>query len=112
MATYSTTANFSSSTKPPVQKPTSTRGFAAMDPEKHKKVSSQGGRASQQQQHSTRQQSQGETADKISTENFSAGQKQESSTESASSDRNVSNQSTGINLIQKNQSQKEEDKDI
>lgn len=36
-------------------KKTSTRGFAAMDAEKHKKVSAQGGRASQQQQHSTRQ---------------------------------------------------------
>jgi hypothetical protein len=36
------------------KKPTSTRGFAAMDAEKHKKVSAQGGRASQQQQHNAR----------------------------------------------------------
>ncbi|MBC7754899.1 MAG: hypothetical protein H7Z71_11725 [Moraxellaceae bacterium] len=82
--------------RPAGQKPTSTRGFAAMDAEKHKKVSSQGGRASQQTQHTTRQTQQDKRAQSPMTENFSQQNKQESSTESAASIRNVSNQSTGL----------------
>jgi hypothetical protein len=85
------------------KKPTSTRGFAAMDAEKHKRVSAQGGRASQQTQQGARQaskidQSQTQTSQTQNTMagNFSDKNKQESSTESASSNRSGSNQSTGL----------------
>ncbi len=60
MATHSGQTNQSTQKQKPMtgQKPTSTRGFAAMDAEKHRKVSAQGGRASQQQQHGDRQSAQ------------------------------------------------------
>ncbi len=79
------------------KKPTSTRGFAAMDAEKHKKVSAEGGRASQQQQHNARQAQQSHQPQSNIAGNFSQQNKQESSTESAASNRSVSNQSTGLN---------------
>ena len=88
---------FSQQQKSAGQKPTSTRGFAAMDAEKHRKVSAEGGRASQQQQHNARK-TQAHPTDSTTkmTENFSQQNKQESSTESASSSRTGSNQSTGL----------------
>ena len=88
--------------RPAGQKPTSTRGFAAMDAEKHKKVSAEGGRASQQTQHSTRQTQQNNRAQSSMNENFSQQNKQESSTESAASVRNGSNQSTGLSSTNNN----------
>lgn len=78
------------------KKPTSTRGFAAMDAEKHRKVSAEGGRASQQQQHNARQAQQNQSQSNV-TGNFSQQNKQESSTESATSQRTGNNQSTGLN---------------
>ena len=69
------------------QKPTSTRGFAAMDAEKHRKVSAQGGRASQIQQHENRQSFQ--TKQSQPTAENSSKKKQESITESISDNESI-----------------------